>query len=214
MSQFTLRQGLYLYPTPAGAYQAVSAASPDKSRLLLQALLRESSTPVLSIDTLLKLSSSDHEEQALELLYHCQKLGWVQGLDEPLLEPHGALESLLPDFLHTLGETGKVLLADDQGFYLGYSGFAHEAAEELSALSADLATLDKRHSGLLVNNLGIASHAWALVNAFGCSQIGFWPLFVGQHRFVVAIAGVPHFNQPAFVSLVWALISRYHPKIG
>ena len=46
-----------------------------------------------------------------------------------------------------------------------------------------------------VNNLGLASHAWAIVDAFGCSQIGFWPIFIGDTRFVIAISGIPHFNQ-------------------
>jgi hypothetical protein len=145
----------------------------------------------------------------LELLLHCQKLGWVQGVEQPLTAPQGALETLLPELLSQISETGKVLLADDQGFYLACSGFAHEAAEELSALSADLATVHKRRSGLLIRNLGIASHAWAIVDAFGCSQIGFWPLFVGSQQFVLVIAGVPHFNQPEFVTLVWALSLRY-----
>lgn len=214
MTQFKLREGLFLAPTPAGAYQAVSSMSSDKSRLFLHALLQEPETPLLSMAILQTLAAADDAEITLELLHHSQKLGWVQGLDSAMSAPQGALESFLPDLLKPLSETGKALLADEQGFYLGYSGFPHEVAEELSALSADLAILDMRHSGLLVNNLGIASHAWALVNAFGCSQIGFWPLFIGKHRFVVAISGTPHFNQPEFVSLVWALITRYHPKAG
>jgi hypothetical protein len=65
---------------------------------------------------------------------------------------------------------------------------------------------------LLINNLGINSHAWAIVNAFGCSQIGFWPLFIGKHTFVIAIAGIPHFNQAEFVSLIWMLSVRYTKK--
>ncbi len=107
------------------------------------------------------------------------------------------------------GEQGKVLLADEQGLYLASSGLPHEVAEELSALSADLATVHKRRSGLLYNNLGIGSHAWAIVDAFGNSQVGFWPIFIGSHRFVIVIAGVPHFNQSEFVTLIWALSKRY-----
>jgi hypothetical protein len=106
------------------------------------------------------------------------------------------------------------LLADDQGFYLATSGFPHEVAEELSALSAELAIIHKRRSGLLMNNMGFDSHAWAIVNAFGNSQIGFWPVFVGKHQFVIVISGIPHFNQPEFVSLIWALSNRYSKSSG
>lgn len=209
MNDFKLCEGLFLYPTAAGAYQATSAHEVDKPRRFLRSLLNRAQTPALNIEQLLTLAECDNETDALELLSHCQKLGWVQGSDAAIEAPKGSLEELLPGLLDKITEDGKVLLADDQGFYLACSGFPHEAAEELSALSADLAMLHSRRSGLLVNNMGIASHAWAIVDAFGNSQIGFWPVFIGSHRFVIAIAGVPHFNQPEFVTLIWALSIRY-----
>lgn len=209
MSELTLVEGLFLYPTPAGAYQAISTPEGDKSRRFLQRLLQESQTPALTTAQLCRLAENDEQAKVLELLHHCQKLGWVQGAEEVLRAPQGALEDLLPDLLGAISESGKVLLADEQGFYLACSGFPHEVAEELSALSADLATVHQRRSGLLISNMGIASHAWAIVDAFGCSQIGFWPLFIGGQHFVIALAGIPHFNQPEFVTLVWALCTRY-----
>jgi hypothetical protein len=209
MSGFKLIEGLYLYPTPAGAYQAIATPEADKPKRFLRRLLQESQTPALTLQQLSRLADSDDQSKVLELLHHCQKLGWVQGTNEVLQAPHGALENLLPNLLAQISESGKVLLADDQGFYLACSGFAHEVAEELSALSADLATVHQRRSGLLVSNMGIASHAWAIVDAFGCSQIGFWPLFIGGRHFVIAVAGIPHFNQPEFVTLIWALSTRY-----
>lgn len=214
MNEFKLREGLFLYPTPAGAYQAISASEPDKPRRFLKRLLQQPKTPPLNIEQLLSLTESDDETKVLELLHHCQKLGWVQGVDNVIEAPQGALEDILPGLLDKITENGKVLLADEQGFYLACSGFPHEAAEELSALSADLAILHNRRSGLLINNLGIASHAWAIVDAFGNSQIGFWPVFIGSHCFVIAIAGIPHFNQAEFVSLVWALSIRYAKNDG
>jgi len=123
--------------------------------------------------------------------------------------PEGALEELLPPLLTNISETEKVLLADDQGFYLACLGFPHEVAEELSALSAEIATVHERRAGLLMNNMGLGSHAWAIVDAFGNSQTGFWPVFIGKTRFVIVISGVPHFNQPDFVKLIWALSIRY-----
>lgn len=212
MERFTLVEGLFLYPTPAGAYYAVAYPDSDKPRRFLLRLLQQAQTPALALPQLQSLMEIEDEDKALEMLLHCQKLGWVQGVDTPLQAPAGALEDVLPGLLAAISESGKVLLADDQGFYLACSGFPHEAAEELSALSAELATVHKRRSGLLSNNMGIASHAWALVDAFGASQIGFWPIFVGGRRFVLAIAGTPHFKQAEFVSLAWILTTRYVKK--
>jgi hypothetical protein len=44
-----------------------------------------------------------------------------------------------------------VLLADDQGFYLACNGYAHEVAEEISALSAEISMVHARRTGLLIN---------------------------------------------------------------
>lgn len=212
MQRFNLIDGLFLYPTPAGAYYAIASQETDKPRRFLTRLLQQGETPALNLAQLKRLMETEEEEKIFELLLHCQKLGWVQGVDSPIKAPQTALEEILPDLLGKITENGKVLLADDQGFYLACSGFPHEVAEELSALSAELATVHKRRSGLLVNNMGIGSHAWAIVDAYGNSQIGFWPMFVGSHRFVLAISGVPHFNQAEFVTLVWALVIRYLKK--
>lgn len=149
------------------------------------------------------------EEQLLTLLHHVDGLGWVQGLESPLRCNDESLEVQLPKLLKVLSVHGKVLLADQQGFYLASSGFPHEVAEELSALSADLASMHARRSGLLINNLGLASSAWAIVDAAGNGKIGFWPLFIGSQRFVLVISGIPQFNHPDFVNLVWVLSRRY-----
>ncbi|MCK4841865.1 MAG: hypothetical protein KAT04_08275, partial [Methylococcales bacterium] len=133
----------------------------------------------------------------------------VQGVSEALDAPAGALDEILSSILGNISESGKVLLADDQGFYLACNGFPHEVAEELSALSAEIATVHEKRSGLLMNNLGLGSQAWSVIDAFGSSQMGFWPIFIGKTRFVIIISGIPHFNQPDFVTLIWALSIRY-----
>ena len=209
MSIYTLIDGLFLYPTPVGAYYAVSSKEEDKSRKFLKSLLQQTKTQTLSIETLMDLMNEENEEKALELLNHCQNLGWVQGVKDIMDPPEGALEDILPTLLANMSEAGKVLLADDQGFYLACHGFPHEVAEELSALSAEIATVHQRRSGLLMNNMGLGSQAWAIVDAFGNSQTGFWPVFIGKTRFVIAISGIPSFNQPDFVKLIWALSIRY-----
>ena len=209
MSIYTLIDGLFLYPTPVGAYYAVSSNEEDKSRKFIKCLLQQSKTQTLTLEKLMDLMNEENEEKALELLNHCQNLGWVQGVKDTMESPEGALEDILPPLLANISETGKVLLADDQGFYLACHGFPHEVAEELSALSAEIATVHQRRSGLLMNNMGLGSQAWAIVDAFGNSQTGFWPVFIGKTRFVIAISGIPSFNQPDFVKLIWALSIRY-----
>jgi hypothetical protein len=209
MSNYSLTEGLYLYPTPAGAYYAASSVESDKPRQFLRQLLKQPQTQALNLENLQQLMGNDDEQKCLELLHHCQKLRWVQGIDSVLEYPSGALEDILPDLLGKISENGKVLLADMQGFYLAAHGFLHEVSEELSALSAEIATVHERRSGLLTHNMGLTSHAWSIVDVFGNSQVGFWPLFIADNRFVISIYGIPHFNQPEFVSLVWALSIRY-----
>lgn len=208
-NSFTLADDLYIHPTPSGTYYAVSATESNPSRKMIQSLLRRELSPLLSMEGLKDWTGIADEEQVLTLLYHAQGLGWVQGLEAPLKCNDEPLEIQLPRLLKALSVQGKVLLADQQGFYLASSAFPHEVAEELSALSADLANLHARRSGLLVNNLGLASSAWAIVDAAGNGKIGFWPLFIGTQRFVLIVSGVPQFNHPDFVNLVWVLSRRY-----
>jgi hypothetical protein len=212
MSSYLLTEGLYLYPSPAGAYYAVFSDETDKPRQFIRQMLLQPVTQVLNIDNLQRLSGLDDPHKCGELMHQLQKLNWVQGLNALREYPSDLLENILPGLLRKMSENGKVLLADMQGFYIASHGFPHEVAEELSGLSAELASIDERRSGLLMNNLGLASNAWAIVDVFGNSQIGFWPLFIGKNRFVIAISGVPHFNQPEFVDLVWALSMRYADK--
>jgi hypothetical protein len=209
MASIALAENLYIHPTPAGTYYAVSATEANPSRKLIQSLLKTDSSPLLSLDGLRRWAGIADEEQLLTLLHHVDGLGWVQGLESPLRCNDESLEVQLPKLLKVLSVHGKVLLADQQGFYLASSGFPHEVAEELSALSADLASMHARRSGLLINNLGLASSAWAIVDAAGNGKIGFWPLFIGSQRFVLVISGIPQFNHPDFVNLVWVLSRRY-----
>ncbi len=213
MESYQLTAKQYVSPTPAGAYYAVANNSDDPARRFIFALMTQDNSPFLDEEMLLKLSPLDNIQDALELLHHVQKLGWVQAHEENQCAPKGSIEDILPGLLATLSAPGKALLSDQQGFYLSCHGFSHEAAEEVSAVSADLASLQLRHQGLLQNNLGMASAAWAIVNASGDSQLGFWPLFIDNHRFVLALDGLPCMNQPVFTKLVWALCKRYYPAL-
>lgn len=208
MSGYCLVDNHYLLPTPAGAYSAVCYREEDPVHRLLCSLLCQETTPLLTQPSLERWTGLKGEE-AQESLYHAQNHHWIEGFLEPRNTRAGSLEILLPEMLPPLTESGKALLAAANGFYVAAVGFTHEAAVELSALSADIASLDTRHGGLIRQNLRLGSDAWALVDAAGNSQLGFWPLFIGDHRFTLVLQGVPHFNQPAFTELVWALSTRY-----
>ncbi len=209
METFTLNQDLFLYPTPAGAYFAVCSKAKDDARQFLNNILFQPATLTLTLENLQRLTGNDNPHTCYELLHHCQEMNWVQGLNAERQYPSDLLENILPDLLNPMSESGQVILADMQGFYLASHGFNHELAEELSALSAELATVHERRPASIMKAMGISSHAWAMIDVFGNSQIGFWPLFIGDNRFVLVISGVPHFNQPEFVELVWALSKRY-----
>lgn len=207
--RYSIKEGCFIMPTPAGAYHGVSEAKQTTSRQLLRQIMAHDSSPQLDLDSLQEWTGAETSDEALDLLYHIQSLGWVEGFREQQQAPSGALESVLPDWLDGLSSTGKALLADAQGFYIASRGFTHETAEELSAVSADLASLYERHSGLLGRNMGLETSAWALVDAAGNSRVGFWPLYIGEQRFVLVLGGVPRLNQPALTELIWALSKRY-----
>lgn len=209
MAHFQLIDDLYIAPTPGGAYYGISSSEQNPSRRLLLTLLKGDSSPALSIDALQEWTGQTDPDEALELLFHAQNLGWVEGYKEARQAPEGALEEVLPELLPLLSASGKALLADGQGFYISSQGFPHETAEEVSALSADVASMHERHRGLLTSNLGMGTSAWSLVDAAGNSQMGFWPLYVAEQCFVLVIAGMPRLNQPALKSLIWALVKRY-----
>ncbi|MCK9989736.1 MAG: hypothetical protein WA112_08750 [Rugosibacter sp.] len=208
MPDYELIPGLYLGPTPAGAYYAVSSPNEDPSRRILLNLMKAETSPALTLDNLGALTGLA-SAQALEHLYHLQARHLVQGLHEVSRLPEGNLERVLPGILADLAGRNKALLADEQGFYLASHGFHHETAEELAGLSADVGNLHQRHRGLIAGNLSVQTSAWALINAGGNSEIGFWPLYIGQQRFVLILTGLPRLNHAATVRLVWALARRY-----
>lgn len=211
MSSLKLRENIFLKPTPAGAYYAIAEAVDTPPRRLLRNLLGCNQSPEMTEEFLPVLSESKSLDQSLALLHRLHSLHWVQGLESPLVLSDQSLEEVLPGLLSELAENGKALLADAEGFYLASAGFPHETAEELAALSADMMKLQDRHANLLLKNLHIGSEAWGVVDAAGNSRLGIWPLHVGKHRFALVMTGIPHFNHPHFVRLVWTLTTRYAP---
>jgi len=200
---------LYLTPTPAGAYYAVSRPALDPCRKLLSTLLQYRQTPLLTLDGLKNLTQLDDDKNVMELLRHMQTQGWLQGVAASQRAPKDVLEKALPEILKVLSAEGKSLLADQQGFHLASCGFEPQTVDKLSVLTADLALLLERHIDLLNHHLDLQSSAWGIIDAAGNSQLGFWPLYIGQHRFVLVIGGMPCLNQPALTHLIWALSIRY-----
>lgn len=202
-------QDKYILPSPAGAYYCIASNETESAKRFLQQLMTVKKSLHLNENVLDQLFTNDNNQRE-DILLHIQALKWLQGFDEPQQLPEGTIEEALPEILQQLSSDGKALLADNQGFFLAGCGFTHEAAEELSALSGDLSSLYARHHGIIKGNLHIKSSAFALVDAAGYSQLGFWPLYIGELVFVLVISGVPRFDQQAFVDLIWILHKRYY----
>lgn len=208
MSTFSINEGLYINVTPRGAYSAVHSSNNDITQDLLITLLQQSETPELSNESLESLLPGEASEQ-LSFVNRMQKLGLVAGQEQSESVPKNSLEDLLPELLGSLSDSGKALLADQHGLYLGSAGFTHEAAEELAAISANLSEVYQRHRGLLQGNLGFSQNAWGLIDAAGNAEVGFWPLYIGNNIFTLILQGLPQLNQPSFKQLVWLLVKRY-----
>lgn len=197
----------FVAATPAGAFYAVQSAHKDGVCQYLLFLLAQNQTPLFERKHLRYLH--DNEESAMQILYRMQQLGYIQVLEQAAEADQGPLENVLPSLLAKLSGQGKALLADEQGFYLAMSGYAHESAEELSALSAGLHEVHERHKALLHNNIGVKSTAFGIVDAAGNSEIGFWPLYFSRTRFSLIIEGLPRFNSLEFTRTINYLAIRY-----
>ncbi len=198
---------LFFQVTPAGAYYATMTQEPEAQRALLLQLL-SSDTSVPYIPALLSKLTGLDESSAEALLREMTEQELLALTAQPELTVSGALEQILPDLISPLGE-GKVLLSDEQGFCLAHQGFSTDEADAVSGLAADLLMLQERHDRLINTHLGLMSSSWALVNAVGQSELGFWVLYIGREKFLLAIEGLPFLNRQPFVDLSSVLIRRY-----
>ena len=207
---YSLTSQPYLLPTPAGAYNATSVPAETRLQRCITTLLGYAETPLATEDDIVRWTNIDNAQEALEFIWRMQQMGWLQALEQPRHAPQGDIEEIFARLIPTLTRGGKALISDMQGFYLCSQGFSHEVAEELSALSADLASLHMRRSGSLNRNLGLGGSSWGLIDSAGQSKLGFWPIFAGDQRFVLVIAGTPTFNRQELVDLIWVLYQRYN----
>lgn len=207
--QLELVRDGYLRPTPAGAFRAVSGATPDAVSTFLHAILRQPSMPWLDLGTVVALTGVADPQGALAVLHAAQEDGLVEALDEPQELPAGSLEEVVPQLLVELSLDGTIVLADADGLPVWFHGMSFDLAERLAALSADLATVHARHRETLGALDTRDGGAFALVDGLGASQLGCWPLHVGQTRFVLVAQGLPRLHHPHFTTLVWLLVRRY-----
>ena len=80
--EFELAGDLYILPTPAGAYFAVSSAEDSRVRRLLLALLRYRSSPHVDTEFLCRCLDTTDAQEALEVLHRAQSLAWIEGYTE------------------------------------------------------------------------------------------------------------------------------------
>lgn len=209
MHDYELTENLYVLPTPAGAFYAVSGIDSDPVRRLLLATMRHEASLELTEQCLGDcLQCKDHQAN-LETLYRAQSLALLQGFREPQQLSTRSLAEGLAELLPGFSSLGKSLLVDWNGLSLGQTGLDAETADMLCALSADLIAVQGRHAERLATTLGLGNQGWAAVDTYGSSRIGAWPLFIGPERFMLVLLGEPCLNRPEFVSLIWMLMHRY-----
>lgn len=205
MPEQSSAQGQFIYPTPAGAYQAVAGKTTDGVRGLLRHLLALDASPLLTPKALAALFQAP-ESVAIEQFQRLRKLRVLQTLPSLFRAEDQALEVCLPQLLEQLSDNRQSLLADDQGFYLASNAIDPVKAEELAGFAAEFGKLRQRYGDLLA---GDQQSAWAFGGARGYNNLGFWELQVGKYTFFLVIGGRPNLNQQAMVELVWRLMHRY-----
>lgn len=209
MADYQLVDDLYLYPTPAGVFHAVSSAENEPIRNLLHRLLSFSACPKAELKLLCEWLAVEDESQALALLHQAQSMSWIHGIKEPKEINEEGIGQEIASLIPLLSSVGKGLLVDDNGFSLARSGIDENTTDALAALSADLLAVQDRHAKRMEQALGVTTQAWGAVDAYGSSRIGVWPLYIGRYRFSLVLLGVPQLNRQEFVALIWSLVKRY-----
>jgi predicted regulator of Ras-like GTPase activity (Roadblock/LC7/MglB family) len=209
MTDYELVEEFYLLPTAAGAFYAVSGREDDPIRRLMLVLLKQESSLQVSVENLCGWLEISDQQQALEILYRAQTLSLIQGFREPQQISESGVGQQLQNILPHLSSIGKALLVDWNGLSLVHCGIESDTAEMLSALSADLISVQARHAERLQDNLGLGTQGWGAVDTYGSSRIGAWPLYIGDEYFLLVLLGEPRMNSAEFISLVWVLINRY-----
>jgi hypothetical protein len=164
-------------------------------------------TQKVSVETLRKFVGS---ADPLQLLYWMEKSKWIAGRAESETLAAQHIETDVPFLLGQLSGDGKAVLADHQGFHLVSAGFAQDVAEELAIFAAGISSIQDKHSELIRSKLRLGTVAMAVIDSGGNSELGCWPLYIGEHHFMLVVSGIPKFDQTAYLHLIWALCKRYN----
>ncbi len=198
----------FVHLTPIGAYYATNSKQNSPLHRLLRYLLKLSSSPQLNKQALQQFRENAGLESALAMVKLASKRQFISLSSQETKVSTVTLETSLPKLFRELSDDGKVLLADDQGFCLGQIGFDDSTSEQLAALSADIAIVQERHQSALtaVSEFG---NIWGVISPVTKHQLSFWPIFVGDYRFVLVLGQKMSLNQPAFTQLIRLLSVRY-----
>lgn len=163
----------------------------------------------ISSEKILAWADTSDINTALNLLYRLQRLEFLYGDEEISTDDIHLTDEQLPTLLEQLSNSGKALLADENGLYFANANFHHEAAEELGLLASEVAKMEDNHRLLIRNNLHINNSAWGICDPSGQSELTFFPLYIGMTKLILVIGGMPDLNKEAFVTLVKVLYHRY-----
>ncbi len=209
MTNYQFAENIYLAPTPTGAFYAVSNPAPEPLRIFLHALLKQERTPKPITSQLINWTQANSVKSMMALLHEAQLMTYIEGLQEPLKLPDSGFGNSAEILLSYLSTSGNAVLVDNTGCAIAHSGFDQETVEMLSALSADLLTVQDRHEKRLEKHFDLTINGWGAMDASGSSRIGTWPIYIGQKRLLLVIPGEPRFNCPQFTLLIWSLVKRY-----
>lgn len=209
MEKEALDQAKYLLPTPAGAFHLACQKRTDTPAATLFAKIFEKDTlaklTLADMQAMMDLSDDEFVTQ-IEAIY---SLGWLEEQPDALQLPDGSLEQVLPQLLASLSSRGEALIADDHGFCLFQTGFSDDESDALAVMSADLAGIYSKYKSVYGQAM-LPTQAWSMVDAAGNSQLGVWPIRIGdKETFNLLIQGLPKLNHPNFVIIIWLLYSRY-----
>jgi len=207
MPDYQLRDNVHIIPTPLGAYYATSSPQFGPARELILGIMAKDRTQTVSAETLRRYTG---KTDPLQLLYRMESVRWIKGLAETEKLAALHIETDVPELLSQLSSSGNALLTDVQGFYLVNAGFSSELAENLAIFAAEVAVMQNKHAELVQNNFQLGVPAMAVVDSSGSSELGFWPLYIGEHKLMLIVSGMPHFERDAYMHLIWALCRRYN----
>lgn len=195
-------EGLYLRLTPTGAFRGAVGSTATGADRLVSALLRRSSTPPATTDTVLELTGIRLGPQATSVLLEAQEAGLIEGVDHVISAPEAPAAELAERTLGELSDSGRGMLATSDGSVLASVGFTPERADHLAALAA---ALDEIRGLTDLRPDDAAELGLAFVDRLGVTTLGSWPLRFGDRRLHLVVGGLPHFNRPELTELLWGL---------